>query len=502
MRKELKKLIDKQFLPQWIVLITDFTIASVTFLFTYLLRFNIFYEPANVSMMTIQLFAGLPFFILSVLLFKPYRGIIRHTTMYDAMVIVEAHLLFSAGYGIISYFGYLFNENLIIPWSVIIIHYFLSVFLMIFFRFCIQNIYRKLLAKPNDTVNIMIFGSGVMGSIARSIIEKDTNIHYNIIGYIDDNRGLWNRQIGGIKIFSPGKAFGEIIKTHSVHEVVLAISVAKIELERKRQIIEKCLADHLKIKEVLDPSSILHGGIKNAKIRNVRIEDLLGREPISIKVDSVNSYIAGKRVMITGGAGSIGSEIVRQLIYLHPESIIIVDQAESAIFEIKNEIQPLINQVEFHALVTDVTDAGKMRRIFSNYRPQIIFHAAAYKHVPIMESQPFEAISNNVGGTKNLADLSIEFGVDKFVMISTDKAVNPTNIMGASKRLCEIYIQSIAQHTPMKTQFITTRFGNVLGSNGSVVPIFEKQITNGGPVTVTHREITRYFMTIPEKHAN
>lgn len=498
MRIKLKELIDRGFLPRWIILMVDGGIASSSFLLTYLLRYNLFSERVDVPMMLLQFMTGLPFFFLAAFIFKPHRGILRHTTTQDAIIVAKAHLIFSGGYFLLSIFGHNIAEVLLIPWSVIIVHYFLSVFLMVSFRFGVQFTYRNLLAKPNDTINIMIYGAGIMGSIAKSVIMKDTNIHYHIIGFIDDNPSLWNSRVGGVKVFSPEKAFGNVIREQNVQEMILAISSPKIEIERKREIVDQCLANRLKVKEVSDPSNLLDGKLDEGKITNVRIEDLLGREPISMKVESISRGIAGKRVMVTGGAGSIGSEIVRQLVYQNPESITIVDQAESFVFEIKNEILPMLGEIQLHAYVADVTNLNKMRRIFSKSQPQIIYHAAAYKHVPLMEIQPYEAISNNVGGTRNIADLSVEFGVEKFVMISTDKAVNPTNVMGATKRICEIYIQALSQHSGMKTQFITTRFGNVLGSNGSVIPIFKKQISNGGPVTVTHRDIIRYFMTIPE----
>ena len=498
MRIKLKELIDRGFLPRWIILMVDAAIASTSFLFTYLLRFNLFSEHVDVPMMLLQFMTGFPFFLLAAIIFKPHRGILRHSTMQDAVVVAKAHLIFSGGYFLLSIFGHNIAEILLIPWSVIIVHYFLSVFLMVSFRLGVQFTYRSLLKKPNDTINVMIYGAGVVGSIAQGVIMKDTNIHYNVVGFIDDNPGLWNSRVGGITVFSPEKAFENVIGDQKVQEMILAISGCKVEIERKREIVDLCLANRLKVKEVSNPFNLIDGKQNEGKITSVRIEDLLGREPISMKVESISKGIAGKRVMVTGGAGSIGSEIVRQLVYLNPESITIIDQAESAVFEIKNEILPLLGQVQLLAYVADVTNSHKMRRIFSICQPQIIYHAAAYKHVPMMELQPYEAISNNVGGTRNIADLSIEFGVEKFVMISTDKAVNPTNVMGATKRICEIYIQALSQRPGIKTQFITTRFGNVLGSNGSVIPIFKRQISNGGPVTVTHRDIIRYFMTIPE----
>jgi len=498
MRKKLKKIIDKRFIPQWIVLMIDMLITTSTFIFTYILRYNIFSDHANITDMMLQLLSGFPFFILAVVLFKPHRGIIRHSSRHEILVLLKTNFLLSSGFFVISYLGHHFAPILTIPWSVIVIHNFLSTALGITFRLVVPYVYQNLLTKPNDTVNIMIYGAGVMGSIAHSVINRDDNIHYSIVGFVDDNPGLWYKRVEGLTVFPPEFAFEKLIKQRKVHQMILAISAACIEVERKREIVDLCLSNHLRVKEVSNPYAILDDKFTVGKFKDLRIEDLLGRETVSTKVESISKGISGKRIMVTGGAGSIGSEIVRQLVYLEPKSIIIVDQSETAAFDIQNEIIRLINGTELHVFVADVTDKDRMQRIFEKCQPQIIFHAAAYKHVPMMEMQPNEAVGNNVGGTKNLADLAVKYKVEKFVMVSTDKAVNPTNIMGATKRICEIYIQSLSKHTGMKTQFITTRFGNVLGSNGSVIPIFKKQIFNGGPVTITHRDIIRYFMTIPE----
>lgn len=498
MREKFKNILDKSFLPRWLVLLADFTIIVVTFLFTYFLRFNLLAQYVDIPMMIIQLMAGFPFFILATVLFKPYQGILRHSTIQDALVLVKAHIVLSSGFFIISYIGHSFHSDLNIPYSVIIVHFFVSVFLMVALRFMVQTVYNNLLTLPKDTVNIMIYGAGKMGSIARSVIVKDDNIHYKILGYIDDNPSLWKNKIGGLKIFSPETAFEHEVDVANVQEIIIAISPGQLRIERKSEIVDMCLAHHLKVRQVSDPSTWLRGKFSTGQIRDVRIEDLLGRDPIILKVDSVTKGIARKRIMVTGAAGSIGSEIVHQLVNMKPHSIILIDKAESALFDIQHDILPLLKDIELKLFVADVTDKFTMRKIFDHCNPQIIYHAAAYKHVPMMELQPYEAVRNNIGGTKILADLSVEFGIEKFVMVSTDKAVNPTNIMGATKRICEIYIQSLSMQNGLVTQFITTRFGNVLGSNGSVIPLFKKQINNGGPVTVTHKDVIRYFMTIPE----
>jgi FlaA1/EpsC-like NDP-sugar epimerase len=347
-------------------------------------------------------------------------------------------------------------------------------------------------------VHVMIYGAGKLGRIALNVISSDGKLNFSVVGFIDDNPDLWGKKISGLEIFSPGAAFSKIVTRLKAREIILAIENSQITIERKNEIVEKCLENHLKVKDVPDAASWMSGTMFSQQIRNVRIEDLLGRSPIDRNPEMVLKGIRGKRVMVTGGAGSIGSEIVRQLVYLEPSCIMIVDQAESALYDIQNEILPLLNNTELRIYVANITNILKIGRIFENSTPDIIFHAAAYKHVPMMEAQPYTAVFNNVGGTKVLAELAMKHGVDKFVMVSTDKAVNPTNIMGTTKRMCEIYIQSLSGHVASKTRFITTRFGNVLGSNGSVIPLFRNQIAQGGPVTVTHREIIRYFMTIPE----
>jgi len=498
MRKRIKDIIDHRFLSHWLVLFADFTIMSGSFIFTYFLRFNLFSQNVNVPTMILQLIFGIPFFLLAVIILKPHRGILRHTTIHDFFLLARAHFLVSFGLFLVSYFGHNFSTLLVIPYSIIIVHYFVSVFIMSAMRYLVHIAYNNLVRKHEEKFNVLIYGAGKLGRIVQDIISKDITINYRIVGFVDDNHGLWGYQIGGVKVISPEQAFSHFANRMNVKEVIMAIPPSKIHIERKREIVDKCLESHLKISEVSDPASWLNEKFSDDKIRSIRIEDLLGREPIYSDAKGVMQYIKGMRVMVTGGAGSIGSEIVRQLVSLKPESIIIVDQAESALYDIQNEIYPLLIETELKVFVADVVDNFKMQKIFQHTRPQIIFHAAAYKHVPLMENQPYEAVLNNVGGTINMAKLAVRFDVEKFVMISTDKAVNPTNIMGATKRISEIYIQSLSKKKGINTQFITTRFGNVLGSNGSVIPLFKKQISHGGPVTLTHKDIIRYFMTIPE----
>ena len=498
MRRILLKVLEKRYLPRWIVILNDIAVISSMFVLAYILRYNLEAKYVKLDNMLFQMLAGLPFLILGFLLFKPYQGIIRHSTLYDAVKIIKAQLVLTSGFIIITIWARNYNLNFVIPWSVIIVHFFVSVFTLSFIRFLIQYIYSNILNVPFERTAVMIYGAGEMGSKARNVIENDAKLNYKIVGFIDDNQQLWEHSIGGTEVFSLEAAFSKIIPKKKVKEIILAIPNISISVERKREIAERCISSYIKIKEVPDPSSWLNGQLYSDQIQNINIEDLLGREPIKMNLDMVYQGIKGKTVMVTGGAGSIGSEIVRQLIYLQPESIIIVDQAESPLYNIQQEILMLSHEIKVEVFVANVTDSFRMHEIFDSCRPHIIYHAAAYKHVPLMEHQPDTAIKNNIGGTKTIADLAKEFKVEKFVMVSTDKAVNPTNVMGATKRICELYIQSLSQQANIKTQFITTRFGNVLGSEGSVIPLFKKQISRGGPVSITHKEIIRYFMTIPE----
>jgi FlaA1/EpsC-like NDP-sugar epimerase len=309
---------------------------------------------------------------------------------------------------------------------------------------------------------------------------------------------LHGKLLGGLPVFSEKTAFDKIIKQRRVSEIILAINKGNISIERKSEIINRSLKANIKIREIPEASNWINGKLSTTQIKEINIEDLLSRNPIQLDKEKIGNDLLEKNVLVTGAAGSIGSEMVRQLIKFNLKNLILVDNAESPLFALQNEINSLKKEINVIYILGNVTDEVKMEHILKNYHPEIIYHAAAYKHVPLMEEHPYEAIKCNIGGLKTMADLSIKYEVEKFVMISTDKAVNPTNVMGASKRICEIYIQSLSQDNRNITKFITTRFGNVLGSNGSVIPIFKRQIRNGGPVQITHKEITRYFMTIPE----
>jgi FlaA1/EpsC-like NDP-sugar epimerase len=498
MKEQLKKLFDTVHLPRWIVLAGDLTLVSFTYIITLFLRFSFSNLAVIPDEVIIQLAAVLPFFLLGAWVFKSYHGIIRHTAVQDAARVLRAHLTGTLGMFLVSLLGESFYRPLSIPFSVVFVHFFFSAFTLIALRFVVQYLYQKVIEDPIEKQNILIFGAGELGLIAKGVVKSDKRMAFNVVGFIDDNTGLQWKSLRGLRVWPVNYAFENIVKQKEIKELIIAIHPENINYDRKREVIDKCIENSIMVREIPEPSVWINGVLKTDMIRKVRIEDLLGRPPIKMNNPRVAEGLKNKRIMVTGGAGSIGSEIVRQLAYFMPASITIVDQGESALYDLQMEINPILKSFDVNYIVADVTDTFRLRKIFEQFKPEIIFHASAYKHVPLMEDNSYEAVRTNVGGTMNVANLASEFKAERFVMVSTDKAVNPTNVMGATKRLCEIYTQSLFMLGQSKTQFITTRFGNVLGSNGSVIPLFRKQIENGGPVTITHKDIIRYFMTIPE----
>ena len=379
-------------------------------------------------------------------------------------------------------------------------YYFLYMFLLISFIFVSRFSYRFLRSlkhkqqNKNNSIAVMVIGAGEAGN---AIIKEIVNSNFStmvIRCIIDDDKGKWGRFIQGIKVVGGRDRIMECADIYNIDEIIVAMpSISRKELS---EILDICKETNCKLRSLPGMYQLVNGEVSVSKLRDVEVEDLLGRDPIEVDLNSILGYVQGKRILVTGGGGSIGSEICRQIASHNPSMLIIVDIYENSAYDIQQELLGTYPDLNLVVLIASVRNTNRMNWIFEHYKPEIVYHAAAHKHVPLMETSPNEAIKNNVFGTFKTAQAAAMNGVRRFVMISTDKAVNPTNIMGASKRICEMIIQTFNRH--YDTEFVAVRFGNVLGSNGSVIPLFKKQIAAGGPVTVTDPNIIRYFMTIPE----
>jgi len=489
-----------RFLSRWLVLVFDSLIVIFSFSIANLLRMNFQLSEIDLSIFASQLVFVLGLRLLAFLFFQSYAGIIRHTSIEDAILILKAVFTGTLGAVIVSGvirntlgFEHVFNLSA----SILIIDFFICLFWMVILRFFVKSFYESFINQFKPTIGVLIYGAGYTGMLTKNVFQTDRSTNYKILGFIDDNESKIGKTIEGIKVFSLPEVLDKFVGSNEGLEVIMAIN--NMSAKSKRKISDIFLDRGVVVKALPPVDKWVEGEFAMNQIHNVKIEDLLGREVIQMNNKRIGEEISGKVILVTGAAGSIGSEIVRQLIAYFPAKLVLVDQAESALYDLEYELAGKVPaNVQMIVNVADLSDTRRISKIFKNHRPDIIFHAAAYKHVPLMENNPYEAIKTNVIGTRILAELASELGVDKFVMVSTDKAVNPTNVMGATKRLAEMYTQSMNQLEGVKTKFIATRFGNVLGSNGSVIPLFKKQIERGGPVTVTHPEITRYFMTIPE----
>jgi len=493
-RNFLLKTLNK-YASKWLVLGIDIVLVLISFFIAYFIRFDVSFD-FDFSNLILHIPAVIVFSLLSFLCVGSYKGIIRHTGNRDAFnVFVAVTLLgFLLTVSVIINSIFELSDTYFIPKSIIAIHYLVAAFVLILSRFIFKALYEVVSTELEGVQIALIYGAGESGIITFSALNRDTKSKYEVIGFIDDDKNKIGKKIDRVKIYNPNKINKEFIAKHGIDEVI--ISMQNIHSDRLLEVTDKFIDLGVKVKIVPPLSKWIDGDLQANQIRQVKIEDLLDRKQISIDNPIVQREVDGKVVLVTGAAGSIGSEISRQLSLYNCKQIILLDQAESPLYDLQQELL-LKNTKNFVAVISDVRDKSQLSKIFKKYKPERVFHAAAYKHVPLMEEAPYEAIRTNVLGTKNLADLSVENQVERFVMVSTDKAVNPTNIMGASKRIAESYISCLSL-TTNNTKFTTTRFGNVLGSNGSVIPLFKKQIKNGGPLTVTHKDITRYFMTIPE----
>ena len=487
-------------IPQWFVLAIDCVLFFMSFVMMEAFRGGGF-QGLSLRGTFVQLVMSGALTLILFFFTGTYKGIIRHAGMSDIYKILIATVTPIVIFWVVN----LLNNQLhppLIPRRYLLSYresftlYILLAFLMIIVRLFMQRIYNEFFRRRRQTTNVVIYGAGAAGLIAYNALHQDSNTEYHVVAYIDDDMSKVNQQLNGVPVMRVRNVLTpKFIESKKVTQLIIAIP--SIRVMHKQAITNRALDLGLTVKAVPHVTTWLNGSFSSNQIQDIKIEDLLEREPI--RMDNVNIVreVVDKVVLVTGAAGSIGSEICRQLMLYKPKKVIMLDQAESPMydlqFELRNTYKDQLERMEF--VIANVKDRQRMEEVFETYRPNLVYHAAAYKHVPFMEENPYEAVYVNVFGTRNLADLAIKYGAQKFVMISTDKAVNPTNVMGATKRMAEIYIQS---RSTDQTHFVTTRFGNVLGSNGSVIPLFKKQLAAGGPLTVTHRDIIRYFMTIPE----
>lgn len=480
--------------PRWIIFFIDLLIVCFSLTVAYLVRFNFDVPTIEIDALGVIIPVVLGVRLVSYLIAKIYAGIIRYTSNKDAERIFITLTIGSVAFATLNVISYYFiTGKFIVPFSIIIIEYLVTLFLMVFSRLFVKILYSEYINQDKEKTNVIIFGAGEAGVISKSSLDKDRGVKYKVVAFIDDNEKIAGKKLEQVPIVHSSQ-MSEIIETNNVEHVI--VSIQNLPTKRLNEITEDCLKHNVNVLNVPPVSQWINGELSFKQIKTVQIEDLLSRSEIKLDKKAVSKQLTDKTVLITGAAGSIGSEIVRQVIKHNPKQVVLVDQAESPLYEIEFEINQKRTGKICEVVVGDIRSKDRMQNVFNTFKPEIVYHSAAYKHVPLMESNPSEAVLTNVMGTKIIADLAVEHGVERFVMVSTDKAVNPTNVMGASKRIAEIYTQSLNE--TVKTDFVTTRFGNVLGSNGSVIPLFKKQIEKGGPITVTDPNITRYFMTIPE----
>jgi len=479
--------------PRWVVFLIDLTICLFSVVFAFYVRFEFSlseeYKILLKSVIPLILFIRAVHFIS----FRTYAGLIRYTSTKDAERIFIVTSISTLVLFAINFINYFSNSKFIIPNSILLIDYFLTIILMVGSRLFYKAVYYTIRNTDLNGEKILIVGVEQFAAAVKRAIDRESLSGIQIVGFIDPYNQQEGNKIENIEIYNINR-IEYLIQKYDVSKVILASK--NLDPNRKNRIIEKCLSLNVNVQTIPDANTWINGELNVKQIKNIKIEDLLERPPIVLDKKRIQDYIKGKVVLVTGAAGSIGSEMVRQITMFHPKKLILFDVAETPLYDLELELKECQQFFDFETVIGSVTNEYRINKLFEVFHPQVVFHAAAYKHVPMMENNPTEAVFNNVVGTKLVADISIKFRVEKFVMISTDKAVNPTNIMGASKRIAEIYTQSL--NYTSRTKFITTRFGNVLGSNGSVIPRFKKQIENGGPITITHPDIIRYFMTIPE----
>jgi FlaA1/EpsC-like NDP-sugar epimerase len=479
---------------RWIIFLIDIAVVTVSLFVAYMLRFEFTIPVVEQGPLIFAFPVYMIVRISSFLIGSTYAGIIRYTGTKDSTRLIKVILagsLLMALFNPVKY--YFWDQAYFLPYTIIILDCFLSSAALIGYRLLIKMIYVEYRNPRSERQKVIIYGAGEAGVITKRTLDRDAGTSYEVVAFVDDNADKSRSRVEGASVFHTS-ALAALIAKYAVTQVI--ISIQKPNPENRRRVIESALAHNARVLNVPPVHNWINGELSFRQIRQVKIDDLLGREAIMLDQENVAEQLRGKVVLITGAAGSIGSELVRQIAGYSPLKLIALDQAESPLYDLENELRLDYPSLNLEVVIGDIRRENRMARLFEAFKPEVVYHAAAYKHVPLMELNPSEAVLTNVLGTRILVDLSIAHGVESFVFISTDKAVNPTSVMGSTKRVAEIYAQSCNGRS--STRFITTRFGNVLGSNGSVIPLFKKQIEAGGPLTITHPEVTRYFMTIPE----
>ena len=485
----------QKYASKWLVLGIDLVIVMLTFFATYIIRFN-FTLDFDINQFLFQIPFLLVITTFSFLAIGSFKSVIRHTGFTDVVNLFKSVTLMS----LLSIVFVLTNRitNVIpeftIPLSIIVMHALLSFVTLSSSRLLFKMVYKSLKSKLSTSKRVLIYGAGDSGIITYNALVSNLSSRFSVVGFIDDDVKKNGKSINGVPIFPKNKVTKAYIESNNIDEIVVATQT--IDSNSLLNLIDSLIDLDVKVTKVPPIEKWINGELSAKQIKQVQIEDLLGRAPIEIDNPNLLNEFNGETIVVTGAAGSIGSELVKQLANFDVKKLILIDQAESALYDLQQDLKQNGKESFITAIVADIRDGLRIDSIFQENKPTMVFHAAAYKHVPLMEKSPYEAIKINVNGTKLLADTASRYNVKKFVFVSTDKAVNPTSVMGATKRMAEMYISCLQKES--KTKYITTRFGNVLGSNGSVIPLFKKQIENGGPLTLTHKDITRYFMTIPE----
>ena len=492
------RLFFNKFAPRWAIFFIDVVILCFAFYFAFFISERFSINLGQIIGLLPAFFVNIIVGVICILEFSTHKGIIRYSEMKDIMRVAKLALLQLGIWLFIM--GADQNKFLThhLSLEILIINLFVVIFGMVAFRIFVKEIYHRAHKKTMSAGRSMIFGAGEMGLITKNVLMQDAGLNTQLIGFLDDNHSKIGKELGGLPIFNAsGDRVNKLLKQYGITQLYIAIS--NLSVDRKVMITDMCGPLKIKVHMVPPFNEWTDGALRKTQIKEMNIEELLEREEIVLPKNLLDQIYDHATVLVTGAAGSIGSEICRQLCRNRVRKLVLLDQSESGLFDLENELVKKFNgSINLQIEIASVRDERRLKGIFATHKPEFVFHAAAYKHVPMMEIFPCEAILTNVFGTKLVAELCQFHHVKKFVLVSTDKAVNPTNIMGATKRISELFVQSLSDQENSKTQFIITRFGNVLGSAGSVVPTFKKQIEEGGPVTITHPEITRYFMTIPE----